>query len=73
MINGVNEKKRVGTIFYMSPEVLQKNYNEKCDVWALGIMLLQMLTGKRLYDGLTTTKVYEKILKNLQNEGLYIL
>jgi len=51
MINGINENKRLGTIFYMSPELLKKNYNEKCDVWALGIMLLQILTGERLFDG----------------------
>lgn len=45
MKKGVNETKRLGTIFYMAPEVLKKNYNEKCDVWALGINILYMMTG----------------------------
>lgn len=64
---GVNETKRLGTIFYMSPEVLKKNYNEKCDVWALGINILYMLTGQRLYDGKTTAEVYENILTSNMN------
>ena len=27
---------RVGTAYYMSPEVLQGNYDNKCDIWACG-------------------------------------
>ena len=41
-----NMKKTVGTTFYMAPEVIQGNYNEKCDIWACGIILYIMLCGK---------------------------
>jgi Serine/threonine protein kinase len=39
-------KKTVGTTFYMAPEVIQGNYNEKCDIWSCGIILYIMLCGK---------------------------
>ena len=41
-----NMKKTVGTTFYMAPEVIQGNYNEKCDIWACGVILYIMLCGK---------------------------
>lgn len=31
----------------MAPEILdKKEYNEKCDIWSLGIIIYQMLFGK---------------------------
>lgn len=36
----------VGTPFYMAPEVLDlQNYNEKSDMWAIGVILFILLTG----------------------------
>ena len=39
-------KGTVGTTFYMAPEVITGKYNEKCDIWACGIILYIMLCGK---------------------------
>ena len=39
-------KGAVGTTFYMAPEVFTQKYNEKCDIWACGIILYIMLCGK---------------------------
>jgi len=41
-----NLKGAVGTTFYMAPEVITGNYNEKCDIWACGVILYIMLCGK---------------------------
>ncbi len=43
---------RVGTPLYMSPEAAQgKRIDEKSDVYALGISLYQMLTGRHPFNG----------------------
>ena len=40
----------VTTYLYASPEQLQKMpYTEKCEVWSLGCVLLELWTGKTLY------------------------
>eukprot|EP00277_Geminigera_cryophila_P008759 CAMPEP_0179405116 /NCGR_PEP_ID=MMETSP0799-20121207/91_1 /TAXON_ID=46947 /ORGANISM="Geminigera cryophila, Strain CCMP2564" /LENGTH=126 /DNA_ID=CAMNT_0021175895 /DNA_START=157 /DNA_END=537 /DNA_ORIENTATION=+ len=36
---------------YMSPERIQgANYTSNCDVWSIGVVLVEMMTGKHPYD-----------------------
>ena len=53
----------VGTIYYMAPEVLEKNYDEKCDVWSAGVILYIMLCGKPPFFGKTDLETAQKIIK----------
>jgi len=46
--------KKVGSPRYMSPEVAQGGYyNEKTDVYAIGLMAYELLSLKRPFDGIT--------------------
>ena len=36
----------VGQPSYMAPEVLKESYTEKADMWSLGVMMYELLSGK---------------------------
>ena len=36
---------RVGTLYSMAPQVLEGDYNYKCDIWSVGVVAYMMLSG----------------------------
>ena len=38
-------RETVGTPYYMAPEVLTSEYDEKCDLWSIGVIIYTMLAG----------------------------
>lgn len=39
-----------GSIHYMAPEVFVSTYNEKIDIWSLGVMIYTLLTKRFPFD-----------------------
>lgn len=60
-------KSKVGTAYYVAPEVLKGNYNEKCDVWSAGTILYILLSGDPPFNGKTDNDIYNKIMKEKFN------
>jgi serine/threonine protein kinase len=55
----------LGTAAYMSPEQARgKDVDRRADIWAFGVILFEMLTGKRLFDGETASDTLAGILKS---------
>lgn len=51
-----------GTYEYMAPEIFDKKpYDEKIDVWALGILLYELIHGKSPYRGNSVIDIYKNI------------
>jgi serine/threonine protein kinase len=54
----------VGTAAYMSPEQARgKIVDRRADIWSFGVVLFEMLTGKRLYHGETVSDVLASVIK----------
>ena len=52
----------VGSIYYIAPEIIQKKYNSKCDLWSCGIIMYILLTGVPPFGGKDNQTIIKKIL-----------
>ncbi len=74
-----NQKRKTfcGTIEYMSPEIISNENYDKCvDIWALGILLYEMLHGFSPFKSknvkLNYEQLKEEIFNNIEN-GSYVI
>jgi len=55
----------LGTAAYMSPEQAKgKPVDQRADIYAFGLVLYEMLTGRRLHQGDTTSEILASVIKD---------
>ena len=55
----------IGTAAYMSPEQAKgKTVDKRADIWAFGVVLYEMLTGKRAFKGEDVSETLASVLKD---------
>ncbi len=60
----------VGTVHYMAPEISTGNYNKQIDIYACGVLLYEMLTGKLPFEGESPGEVLMKHLTSAPDLSL---
>ena len=48
--------------YYIAPEVFQQNYNSKCDLWSMGVVLYIILSGKVPFPGDSNKEIIENVI-----------
>ena len=60
----------IGTRIYMAPEILKgEKYNDKCDLWSLGVNIYKLKTKEFPYKG----KIDNEILDQIRQKGQTVL
>lgn len=54
---------KIGTPYYIAPEVLNKKYGPKCDVWSIGVITFICLFGKAPFDGINDQEIMKCVKK----------
>ncbi|VDP24315.1 unnamed protein product [Schistosoma margrebowiei] len=55
----------IGTPYYMSPEVLKyEGYNNKSDIWSIGIILYELCTQRRAFTGTNLMRVMWQVIND---------
>lgn len=61
---GANNKKlreTIGTAYYIAPEVLMQEYDNKCDIWSIGAILYTMLAGRPPFQGKNELEIVKNV------------
>ena len=51
----------VGSAYYTAPEVLDGHYDQRCDVWSMGIIAYMLLTGSPPFYGDSSDEIHRMI------------
>ena len=78
LLNTTHLKTNVGTLKYEAPEILNGNqyYDEKCDLWSLGVVIYRLCFKKFPFDGENEVSILQliqngqKLLKKTKNKEI---
>lgn len=59
----------VGTVHYMAPEIGSGNYTKAIDIYALGVILYEMLTGRLPFTGSSMAEILMRHLQDRPDMG----
>ena len=51
----------IGTPYYVAPEVLKGCYNEKCDIWSVGVIMFFLLSGAQPFGGSNNKAIFKAV------------
>ena len=63
------EKKTVGTPLYIAPEMIDGNAAYVSDMWSVGVIVYQMLTGKLPFEGDEKDEKNQLLYQRIKNEN----
>ena len=61
-----------GTSYYVAPEVIDKHYTEKCDVWSIGCILYAMVTGCAPFGGNDDDEILANVKRGIYSKDTLV-
>ena len=50
-----------GSSYYVAPEVLISEYDEKCDIWSIGVLTYTLLAGRPPFEGWNELEIVKAV------------
>jgi calcium-dependent protein kinase len=51
----------LGTPYYIAPEIIDGMYDERCDLWSVGVITYMLISGSPPFHAKTHAQLYSKI------------
>lgn len=58
---------KTGTPYYIAPEVLNKKYDKRCDIWSCGVIMFILLNGEPPFAGSDENEIISNVKKGYIN------